>query len=251
MRALSAVAAIIACFLASIWLIEAGKAACVALAVTDPRSLNCFEFWFNRYQTFIAAIIALVIAGATIAAVRYQTQSADRVARRTEVSAEETLRSIILDRTRIYAEVWKGIDWVLDSTINESEKTTRALTMCGLFMGLEERFEFELMRTLVESTPPTSRVKLVRLLMRWEEMLNHLDTFPDKGDGKDFRQWFSLLRIRFTFIAMALERYDVLLADVFAGVGQPFVNPGNTVKRTIGIRTSLIEAYTNRTTIEC
>jgi hypothetical protein len=96
------------------------------------------------------------------------------------------------------------------------------------------------MQALQNLIPPSARTKIARLLLLWDEMLLHLDTIPyEHSTNPSFVGWLDLLRIKFSFITNALERYNPLMADVFAGLRQPHVNPGNTAKRTAAVREDL------------
>ncbi|WP_210244322.1 hypothetical protein [Bosea sp. AK1] len=45
------------------------------LVLKRPIRGACFEFWFNRYQTFVAAIVAICGAAWTVAAMKHQTRT--------------------------------------------------------------------------------------------------------------------------------------------------------------------------------
>jgi hypothetical protein len=217
------------------------KTTCALSVVADTKPISCAEFWLNRYQTFVAGIIALLGAAATIAAIRYQTLSADRVARRIESEAETALREIIRARTAIFAEVWRGIDWAFEPGIDDGVKKKRAAAIWPVYWHSgEDRIELGQMQALNKLLAPSAQNKIARLLLTWDEMLLHLDRVPDeRSHDPDFVGWLELLRIKFSFITNALERYDPLMADIFAGLRQPHVNPGNTAKRTAAVRESL------------
>jgi hypothetical protein len=231
---LGTIATILCGVLLFIWM----NAVCALPAVAETKPISCAEFWFNRYQTFLAAILAFLGAAATIAVVRYQTLSADKVARRTEREAEAALKEIIRARTAIFAEVWRGIDWAFEPGITDDIKLKRVSAIWAVYWHSgEDRIEFDQMQTLAKMIAPAAQIRIARLLLRWDEMLSHLDTVPDEhSENPDFVGWLNLLRIKFAFIAIALERYDAPIADVFVGLRQPPVNPGNTAKRTAAVR---------------
>lgn len=96
-----ALAVLICCALAIVfctwfWL----DAACLVegrrVAMKTTGSVGCFEFWLNRYQTMIAAILAVAAAFFTIRATRQQTMAAmasnENVAR---IFAYDALRSFV------------------------------------------------------------------------------------------------------------------------------------------------------------
>jgi hypothetical protein len=162
--------AVLCGYLLLLWM----KAACVLPAIVETKPLSCAEFWFNPYQTFLAAVLALGSAIATIAVVRYQTLSAERVARRTEREAEAALTGIIGARTAIFAEVWRGIDWVFEPDIPDDVKQKRVTAIWAVYWHSgEDRVEFGLMQTLVKMISPPAQIKVAQLLMRWDEMLSH------------------------------------------------------------------------------
>ncbi|RXG87356.1 hypothetical protein [Bradyrhizobium zhanjiangense] len=241
MRAFLTVLGIIAVAACGYWLVAWMQAACTLPAIVETKPLSCAEFWFNRYQTFLAAVIALGGAIATIAVVRYQTLSAERVARRTESEAESAVKELIQARTAIFAEVWRGIDWVFEPNLPEEVRRKRASVMWAVhWHSGEDRVEFGMMQNLVRMVAPPAQIRLARLFLRWDEMLSHLDTVPDEhSENPDFVGWLDLLRIKFSFIAIALERYDPLMADIFSGLRQPHVNPGDTAKRTAAVREAM------------
>lgn len=244
MRAFLTALGVIVVALSGYWLFAWMQAACTLPAIVETRPLSCAEYWFNRYQTFLAAIIALGGAIATIAVVRYQTLSAERVARRTESEAETAVKEIIRARTEIFAEVWRGIDWVFEPDLAEEVTRKRASALWAVYWHSgEDRVEVDLMQTLVRMVAPPAQIRLARLLLRWDEMLSHLDAVPDEhSENPDFVGWLTLLRIKFSFIVIALERYDPLMINVFVGLRQPHVNAGDTAKRTAAVREAMKRA---------
>jgi hypothetical protein len=235
----------IAAGLSMAWLMNWLSASCLLSAVGDTRPINCVEFWLNRYQTLIAAIVALIAAIATIIAVRYQTLSAERLARRTEHDAEQALRIIIRSRASIFAEVWRGIDWALESDYDEATKIARGFPISGLlFDSTEDRAEFRQMQALTKLISPSTQIKISRLLARWEEMLEHLDDYPNEHEaGGKSVEWIGTLRRKFTMISRALDHYDPVLGDVFAGLNHPFMKPDESAKRTAAIRESVKKSF--------
>lgn len=193
--------------------------------------VETIEFWLNRYQTLLSAAVAILAAWATIRTMRDQMRQSEKVARRIEDETEKALREIITTRIQIVAEVWQGIDWALTPD-DEKEKHRRSDLISGLYWyTVEERIEFEHMKMLARGVAPRLKPKMRMFLLRWGAMLDFLDR-EEKERKLSPQEKIVELRKEFTLIARTVERYDVLLADVFAGCRAPFLNPGNTPERT-------------------
>lgn len=67
---------------------------------------ECFEFWFNRYQTFVAGVFALIGAWATIRGVRAQIahlERQERQQRKREIYAAKAVLPLSLSQITSYA----------------------------------------------------------------------------------------------------------------------------------------------------
>lgn len=209
--------------------------ACKLPAVAETIQFGCFEFWLNRYQTLIVGSVGVLVAWLTIDAMRDQTREAAASGRRLEVENENALRKIISTRTALIAEFWKAIDWALSAEDSAIKNKRAEIANAPVWHTGEERDAFKNMELLAAGITPLRKPQMNMVLLRWREMLDFLDStleeHREKNRDYDFAHKMWLLRIKYSFILLELERFDPRLLAPFVGCFEAGINPGNTPER--------------------